>query len=134
MMTAFDATIHTIHRRSWISQRFAAILILIVLSVLLTVVIALLTSGQLFIQYLQENQILQDRFIVSLLIVGKWIITLVLLFSTYSFLYYMAPAKKTKWRFISAGGTLSTVLSVLHLSVLPITSTSLTNTISCTVQ
>ena len=25
----------------------------------------------------------------------------------------MAPAKKTKWRFISAGGTLSTLLSIL---------------------
>ncbi len=113
MMTAFDATIHTIHRRTWISQRFAAILILIVLSVLLTVVIAFLTSGQLFIQYLQENQILKDHFIVSLLIIGKWVVTLALLFFTFSFLYYMAPAKKTKWRFISAGGTLSTVLSVL---------------------
>jgi membrane protein len=112
MMSAFDATIHSIHRRSWISQRFAAILILIVLSVMLTVVIALLTSGQLFIQYLQENSILQDNFTVSLLIFGKWIITLALLFFTFSFLYYMAPAKKTKWRFISAGGTLSTVLSV----------------------
>jgi membrane protein len=113
MMSAFDATIHTIHRRSWISQRITAIFLLIILSVLLTIVIALLTSGQLLIQYLQEHQILKDNFIIILLTFGKWIITLVLLFFTFSFLYYMAPAKKTKWRFISAGGTLSTVLSVL---------------------
>jgi len=113
MMSAFDATIHTIHRRSWISQRITAIYLLIILSVMLTVVIALLTSGQLFIQYLQDNRILQDHFTMYLLIFGKWIITLALLFFTFSFLYYMAPAKKTTWRFISAGGTLSTVLSVL---------------------
>lgn len=115
MMSAFDATIHSIHRRSWISQRITAIYLLIILSVMLTIVIALLTSGQLFIQYLVKNQILRDQFIVFLLTFGKWLIILALLFFTFSFLYYMAPAKKTKWRFISAGGTLSTVLSVLTI-------------------
>jgi membrane protein len=115
MMSAFDATIHTIHRRTWISQRITAIFLLIILSVMLTIVIALLTSGQLFLQYLIDNQILQDHFTVYLLIFGKWIVILALLFFTFSFMYYMAPAKKTKWRFISAGGTLSTILSVFTI-------------------
>ena len=112
MMSAFDATIHTIHRRSWLSQRITAIYLLIILSVLLTIVIALLTSGQLIIQKLQDKQILHDQFIVFLLVFGKWLIILALLFFTFSFLYFMAPAKRIKWRFISAGGTLSTILSV----------------------
>lgn len=115
MMSAFDATIHTIHRRTWISQRITAVFLLIILSVMLTIVIALLTSGQLFLQYLIDNQLLQDHFTVYLLIFGKWIVILALLFFTFSFLYYMAPAKKTKWRFISAGGTLSTILSVFTI-------------------
>src|SRR5665647_2340977 len=115
MISAFDATIHTIHRRSWISQRIAAIFLLIILSLMLTIVIALLTSGELFIQYLQQKQILRDQFTVYLIIFSKWIIILALLFFTFSFLYYMAPAKKTKWRFISAGGSLSTVLSILTI-------------------
>jgi membrane protein len=115
MMSAFDATIHTIHRRSWLSQRITAIYLLIILSVLLTIVIALLTSGQLVIQRLQDRQILNDQFIVLLLIFGKWMIILALLFFTYSFLYFMAPAKRIKWRFISAGGTLATGLSVFAL-------------------
>jgi len=112
MMSAFDATIHSIHRRSWISQRIAAIFILMILSVMLTIVIAMLTSGQLLLQYLLDIKILHDHFTVYVITTGKWILTLALLFFTFSFLYYMAPAKKTKWRFISAGGTLSTVLSV----------------------
>lgn len=115
MISAFDATIHTIHRRSWISQRITAVYLLIILSVMLTIVVALLTSGQLFIQYLQEIQFLHDQFIVYLLTISKWMIILALLFFTYSFLYFMAPAKRIKWRFISAGGTLSTVLSVIAL-------------------
>lgn len=116
MMSAFDATIHSIQRRTWLSQRITAIYLLIILFILLTIAITLLTGGQIFIQYLEENNILRDSFILLLLTVGKWIITLSLFFFAYSFLYYMAPAKKTKWRFISAGGTLATILSIVTIA------------------
>ncbi len=113
MMSAFDATIHSIQRRTWLSQRIAAIWILLVLSVLLTFVIGFLTSSPFLISNLQEYLKLHDAGTTALLFAIKWIVILSLLFFTFSFLYYMAPAKKTKWRFISAGGTLATVLSVL---------------------
>ena len=115
MMSAFDATIHSIYRRTWVSQRLAAIVLLFILLVLLTVAIALLTGGQDFINYLDTKDFIQDKFIVFLLIIVKWIITIALFFFAYAFLYYMAPAKKTKWRFISAGGTLATILSIVTL-------------------
>jgi membrane protein len=113
MISAFDATIHAIHRRTWLSQRLAAVVILVILSVTLTLVVALFTSGQLLIHELQANDIIHTNFTVPIITISKWIITLALLFFTFSFLYYMAPAKKTKWRFVSAGGTLSTILSVV---------------------
>ena len=116
MMSAFDATIHSIYRRSWISQRLAAIVLLFILTVLLTVAIGLLTGGQAVINYLDTHNILRDSFTVYLLTFGKWVITLALFFFAYSFLYYMAPAKKTKWRFISAGGTLATILSLITIT------------------
>jgi membrane protein len=116
MMSAFDATIHSIYRRSWLSQRLAAIVLLFILSVLLTVAIALLTGGQALINYLDTQNLLRDSFTFYLLTFGKWIITLALFFFAYSFLYYMAPAKKTKWRFISAGGTLATILSLITIA------------------
>ena len=112
MMSAFDATIHSIYRRTWLSQRLAATILLFILLVLLTVAIALLTGGQDFINYLNDNDILQDKFIVYIFTVGKWIVTIALFFFAYAFLYYMAPAKKSQWRFISAGGTLATILSI----------------------
>ncbi|MCD6355201.1 MAG: YihY/virulence factor BrkB family protein [Prolixibacteraceae bacterium] len=116
MMSAFDATIHSIYRRTWVSQRLAAIVLLFILSVLLTVAVALLTGGQAFINYLAEYNILRDSFTIYLLTFGKWIVILSLFFFAYSFLYYMAPAKKTKWRFISAGGSLATVLSIITIA------------------
>ncbi len=116
MMSAFDATINSIYRRSWISQRIAAVYMLLILSLLLTLAIALLTGGQTLIGLLQEKDILQDRFPIYLLIVGKWIVILALFFFAYSILYYLAPAKKVKWRFISAGGTLATILSIFTMA------------------
>lgn len=116
MMSAFDATIHSIYRRTWLSQRLAATILLFILLILLTIAIALLTGGQDFINYLDTKDFIQDKFTVFLLIVGKWIITVALFFFAYAFLYYMAPAKKTQWRFISAGGTLATILSIITLA------------------
>ncbi len=116
MMTAFDATIHSINRRTWISQRLAAILLLIILSVLLFFAVALIAGGQIVIGYLQNSLILQDRFTIFLINFAKWLVIILLLFFATSFLYYMAPAKKTQWRFFSAGSTLATVLSLAALT------------------
>lgn len=112
MMSAFDATVHNINRRKWWSQYLAAIILLVIFTLLLVAAIALLTGGQALINYLDQIDILRDKFLVYLLTAGKWIITVTIFFFAFSFLYYMAPAKKTKWRFISAGGSLATVLSI----------------------
>jgi len=113
MMSAFDASLHSFERRTWIGQRLIALLLLAILSVLVTVAIALITSGQHVINYLALNGFLRDQFIIFMLSVGKWVVIVFLFFIANSFLYYLAPAKKTKWRFVSAGGTLATLLSVI---------------------
>lgn len=116
MMSAFDATVHNIDRRRWWGQYIAAIFMLIIFMLLLTSAIAILTGGQELINYLDRSGLIHDNFSVASLVAGKWIITLSMFFFAYSFLYYMAPAKKTKWRFISAGGTLATVLSIVGIA------------------
>jgi membrane protein len=112
MMGAFDASLHSFERRTWLGQRIIALLLLAVFSVLLTVAIALITYGQHFINYLVANEYLKDHFTFYVLTIGKWVVILFLFFMANSFLYYLAPAKKTKWRFISGGSTFATVLSV----------------------
>lgn len=112
IMTAFDASLHSFERRTWVGQRLIALLLLAIMSVLLTITIALITSGQSFINYMVSRDILKDHFTIYMLTLVKWIVILLLIFIANSFLYWLAPAKRTKWRFISAGGTLSTVLSI----------------------
>jgi membrane protein len=116
MMSAFDATIHSINRRTWLSQRLAATVLLMILSVLLLIAVTLIIGGQIVIDYLQTNEVLQDKFTIFLITFGKWIVIISLIFFANSFLYYMAPAKKTEWRFFSAGSALATALTVLAFS------------------
>ena len=116
MMSAFDASMHSFQRRTWLGQRLIAILLLFIVSVLLTICIALIAGGQIAINYLADNDLLRDNFTYYLLTFGKWIVIVTVLFFTYSFFYYFAPAKKTKWRFISAGGTLATALSIATIA------------------
>jgi len=113
MMTAFDASLHSFERRTWINQRVIALLLVGIVSGLITLAIAIITFGQHIIDYLVYNDYLKDHFTVNLLTVGKWLVIILIFFVANSFLYYLAPAKKTKWRFISAGGTLATVLSII---------------------
>ena len=112
MMSAFDASLHSFQRRIWIEQRIIAVMLLFIISILLTITIALIAGGQIAINYLANNDLLRDNLTYYLLTFGKWIVIIGLLFFTYSFFYYFAPAKKTRWRFISAGSTLATVLSI----------------------
>ncbi len=117
MMSAFDASLHTFERRTWWGQHLIALVLLVILSFLITAAIGMITFGQHFINYLVANNYLKDAFTIYTLIIGKWLVIVFLFFIANSFLYYLAPAKKTKWRFISAGSTLSTFLIVITFVV-----------------
>lgn len=115
MMSAFDASLHSFESRTWYGQRLVALLLLAILSVLLTIAISVITVGQLAINYLDQHGLLGSHFTYYLLSTGKWIVVVALFFFAYSSLYFFAPTKKTRWRFISAGGTLATILSLIVL-------------------
>ncbi|RKD92717.1 YihY/virulence factor BrkB family protein [Mangrovibacterium diazotrophicum] len=113
MMNAFDASLHIFESRPWYMQRLMAIVLLMILAFLLTIAISMITIGQVIINYLDARDLLGSHFTYYLLTFGKWIVIIALFFFAYSFLYYLAPARKTRWRFISVGGTMSTILSLV---------------------
>lgn len=115
MMSAFDASLHSFERRTWLGQRLIAVILLAILSVMLTITIGMLTGGQYLINSAVAHNYLEVNFTYYLLLIGKWVVIITLFFFGNSFFYYLAPAKKTKWRFISAGSTLSTILSVFAI-------------------
>ena len=113
VIAAFNGTIHTIETRSWINQRLVALILAVILTMLMTFSVTLITLSQTLMKFLVKNGFLQSDLTYYLLLGGKWLIICALFFFSYAFLFYLAPARKTKFRFISAGGTLATLLTII---------------------
>lgn len=113
MISAFNATALIFESRTWIWQRIISVFLVLIQTVLITIAIGLLVSSQKLFDFLLTLEWLEKNFLFYLLQIGHWIIIVALFFFAISFLYYLAPAKKTKWRFISPGGTLATILMVI---------------------
>jgi len=112
MIEAFNATKHTIDTRSWLAQRGVALVLSFIVFSLTIVAVSLIVFSQWTMDFLVSNHIIKEAFTLFLLGLGKWIIIIALFFFTISFLFYPAPAKKVRWRFISAGSTLATILTI----------------------
>lgn len=113
IITAFNGTIHAIETRTWINQRLVALALAIILMLLTTFSIIMITVSQSVMHFLVAKGLLHFNLTYYLLLGGKWLIIFALFFFSYAFLFYYAPAKRTKFRFISAGGTLTTLLTII---------------------
>jgi len=113
VIAAFNGTIHAIETRSWINQRLVALVLAMILTSLMTFSVALITLSQTLTKFLVKSGFLKSNLTFYLLNGGKWFIICALFFFSFAFLFYLAPARKTKFRFISAGGTLATVLTII---------------------
>jgi membrane protein len=113
IISAFNSTVHAMETRSWINQRFVALFLVLIMFLLMTLGVSLITIGQVILDYLVNLGILRKDFMYYMLLAVKWLIICGLFFFSSAFLFYFAPAKRSKFRFISAGGTLATALVIL---------------------
>jgi len=113
LINAFNVSLHTFDTHSWLAQRVVSLIFVFILVSLLGTAAILILFSKIAINYLAELQLFERNITYILIILGKWIIVLALLFFAISFLYYLSPAKRTKWKFFSAGSTLATILFVV---------------------
>ena len=112
LMRGFNSSYHEQEKRPPWKRRGVAVILTIILSVLLIVATALIIFSEVTFKYLVKKAILKSKTQVVLILLGKWVVVFALFFFAISFLYYYAPAVRKKWRFISAGSTFATVLSI----------------------
>lgn len=113
IMSAFNESVHVGETRSFIKQKIVAIILVIILSILIIAAISLIVAGTWLLEYAVREHYLQTGFTYWALVVVKWIIIIALFFFIISFMYYLAPARRERYRFISAGSTLATMLFIL---------------------
>ena len=110
---AFVTTSHNFKSRSWVNQRKVSVILLLVGLIMIAIAGALIIFGKEAISTLVELGILEKSVVISIFIFLKWIVVILLLFLAISFLYYLAPAKRHDFRFITAGSTLATLLFII---------------------
>jgi membrane protein len=110
---AFVVSAHTFKTRSWVNQRKISIILLLIVVFMFSAAGFLLIFGKLAMSRLVELHIIKRNLVIYVLILLKWILIILLLFLAISFLYYLAPAKRTDFKFFSPGSTLATFLFIL---------------------
>ncbi len=113
LIDAFNASYHTIESRGIFMQRWVAIVLVFLLAILLVIAIAALTTGTAFFNYLDDKNLIHDRFVILLIQWSRWLVLLLLTYFGISFIYYWGPARKTPFKFFSAGSSLATIFMML---------------------
>lgn len=115
IISAFNASYYNVDSRNLISKRLISILLVLIICTLILTAMTLMIGGTKFINQLAEHSmtIAGSNFLYVCLHIAKWLIILLLYFFAISFLYYLAPSKKSRYKFISPGAILATIVQML---------------------
>jgi membrane protein len=112
LIRAFNASYHQVETRRWIDQQLVGILLVMIFCIIVALSLILILFSGSVLDLLESKQILTNKTLLIALNNGKWVIILLFLFLGISFLYYLAPSRKAKYRFITPGATLGTIIMV----------------------
>lgn len=110
---AFVVTSHSFTSRTWVNQRKVSVLLLLIVIFMISIAGFLVIFGKMAVNRLVELDILERNLVIYVLVTLKWIVVVLLLFVAISFLYYLAPAKRRDFKFVSPGSMVATLLFIL---------------------
>jgi len=113
LMHAFNVSVHDFQSRSWIQQRKIAVIILIFILILFSAAGLLIILSRSVVDRLVELDVLEMNLVFYLVMIFKWILIVAMLFFAISTLFYLVPAHKKDFRFISPGSIVATTLFII---------------------
>jgi membrane protein len=113
LINAFNSTIYAGETRNWFTQRFIAIGLVFIMTVLLVLAVTLIIVADVGLDFLVHKGIIKSGFVFYLLAVGDWLTIWALYYFGISFIYYFGPTRKPGFRFLSPGSIVATILTVL---------------------
>jgi membrane protein len=113
LIHSFVVSAHNFQSRTWIDQRKISVVLLVIIVFLIFTAGFLLIVGKMALTRLVEMRIVEKSLVFYLIMTLKWIVIIVLMLLAISFLYWLAPAKRSDFRFISPGSILATALFIL---------------------
>lgn len=109
---SFNKSHQLFRKRSFLAQRLTDIKLTAVLFLLLVISVLLIVLGNQLLNFLAEALSIESYWKFLLLSVFRWMVIVLVFFFGISFIYYYAPATRKKFRFISVGSMVATILSV----------------------
>jgi membrane protein len=113
MVIAFNNTYHAQKKASFVETRLRSLLLLFIIFLLMVVAIGLIVFSGVFTNYLLSIHFFSNNYVLYTLKVIKFIVLLLVFFFGISSIYYFGNIRNNKFRFMSAGSTLATLLSIL---------------------
>ena len=112
LIEAFNSSYHIREIRPLIQQRILSLGLTLLLSVMLIIAIGLIIFGTVVVNYLVETEIITSS-AADLIIYGKWMVMLTMLFFGISILFHLGPALKSKWKFFTPGSIFATIFIII---------------------
>lgn len=113
MLLAFQESYHIKKKLTFFKQRLTSLILLFILIILMILAVGSIVFSEIAFSYLIKNGILSNGISIMLLNIGKFFIILALFLFGISSIYYIGSFGNKKFRFISAGSTLATLLTIL---------------------
>jgi membrane protein len=113
LINAFVVSAHHFKSRTWFEQRKISVVLLVIIMALFALAGGILIAGKLVTTRMVELRIIESGALSIILRILKSIVNLGMLFLAISFLYYLAPARRSEFRFFSPGSILATILFVM---------------------
>ena len=112
LIEAFNSSYHIREIRPLIQQRILSLGLTLLLSVMLIIAIGLIIFGTVVVNYLVETEIITSS-AADLIIYGKWMVMLSMLFFGISILFHLGPALKSKWKLFTPGSIFATIFIII---------------------
>lgn len=112
MIAAFNQSVYLVEKRNFLMQRLAALGLMVILLLLAIIAMFLIIFSNIIIDQLLELDLLHSGLEVWLVTAGKWLVILGFFYFSVSFIYFVGPSRKEKFRFFSAGSSLASLLII----------------------
>ena len=109
LMRSFNKNYHGFERRAGLHNRWIAIrLTTLIFGLVLGCLVVLITQGAVL-----KTFGLRSGFWLSVIFYVRWLVIIALIFYSIAFIYKYAPAVEKRWRLVSPGTILATVLCII---------------------
>ncbi len=113
VIVAFNSSVHIHEDRSFLSLQWTSLVIVFVFTISGFITIIASIVNQHFLDFLVEYDFMRQGSIYYIIKFVNWIIMVGLILFMVSFLFYFGPKTKTRFKLISTGSTVSTVVIIL---------------------